>query len=416
MSADSLQLKLFRREAVAAARFRTLGRLPVRSSPRLVAVVCGALIAGLLIAIATVIVEIPERVRVDGLLMPEGKILVVRATRAGVIDGLAVRDGDWVHRGQLLLRIGEQRRESGERSTNASRRASIERELALLENKFSDDYERAVRRIDFDREQVRLVAARLGAGTAEVASRQHLLDVRKRRLDRAARLVRRDAVGPEHLDQLREAELQARAALKAAEQSAIALRAEVLAREQSVTAQAAEPERVETEWAATREGLLRELDVLAALESEPLTAPDGGVVAALLVRNGSAVLPGQLLLHVADPEDSLIAFMYVGRDMAGRVGVGQLVELRLHAFPYQRYGTLRGTVSAVADVPVPAASVGLAAIDTAVYEVRARIDPEAQKAFGPWVRLPQGASFSADIVRHRWPLYRWAARALSEPA
>lgn len=416
MPSHSLQLKLFRREAVEAAQFHALGRLPVRTSPGLVAVVCSAIVAGVLIAMAAILIEVPERVRVAGLLMPEGKLLVVHATRAGVIGQLAVRDGDWVYRGQPLLRIGEQHRATGALSTNASRRASIERELALLEKKFVDDYERAVTGFEFDRQQHRLLASQLDARTAELASRQRLLDVRTRRLDRAAKLVQRDALGPEHLDQLREAELQARAALRVTEQATVALRAELNARKRSITVQAAEPGRVQTAWQATRETLLRQLDVLVALESEPLTAPDGGVVAALMVRTGSAVRPGQLLLHIADPENPLIAFMYVGREMAGRFRVGQHVELRMHGFPYQRYGTLRGTVSTVAGVPVPATSVGLDATTGDVYEVRARIDAGARDAYSPWTRLPHGASFSADIVRHRWPLYRWAARALTEPA
>lgn len=415
--ADSLQVKLFRRQAVEASRFRVLGRLPVATPPGLPVAAGSAVIAGILIMTAAVTIEVPERVRVDGVLMPEGKLLAVRATRAGVVNDLVVGDGDWVHRGQRLLRIGEQQHSSRELSTTASQRLSLERELELLATESGDEYRQAEARLQLAREQYRLTVARLDVAADELASRRQLLEVRSRRLQRAAELLQRNAIATAQHDELREAQLQALAALQDAEQTVIALRSERLAGQQSITLLTAELTRVEARWATAREALLRQLAVLEHAASEPVTAPDGGVVAALLVRNGSAVMAGQLLLQVADPENPLEAYIYLGPELAGRVRPGQRVELRLHAYPYQRFGTIHGTVSFVAAAPVPASTAGIAATGAAyVYEVRARIEPDARNAFAPWSQLPHGAGFSADIVRNRWPLYRWAMRMLTAPA
>ena len=364
VASHSLQVKLFRREAVAASRFRALGRLPVATSPGIFVAASCALFAGLLVVAAAVLIEVPERVRVEGVLMPEGKVLAVRATRAGVVSELRVGDGDWVHRGQRLLGIGEQQHAFDDLSMNASQQKSLRRELDLLESDFDEEHRRAVARHTLAEEQRRLVSARLDAVIAELESRTRLLDVRTRRLERAGELLQRDAIASQQFDELRESVLQAQASRQAAAQAVIGLRSELLAAERELVLLAAEPRRVETRWAARREVLLRQLAVLAAAASAPLTAPDGGVVAALLVRNGSAVLPGQLLLNIADPEKPLEAFIYLGPDVAGRVSVGQQVEMRLHAYPYQRFGTLTATVSSVAGVPVPAASAGVAAVGT----------------------------------------------------
>lgn len=417
MPSHSLQEKLFRRQAVTASRFRGLGRLPVATPPGLFVAAGAALFAALLVVAAAVLIEVPERVRVDGVLMPEGKLLAVRATRAGVVSELLVGDGDWVHRGQRLLGVGEQRHASGELSTNASQQASLQRELELLESDFGEEHQRAVARHMLAEEQHRLISARLDVATAELESRTRLLDVRTRRLERAGKLLQRDAIASQQHDELRESVLQARASLHAAEQAVIGLQSELLGAGRELAMLANEPQRVETRWAASREGTLRQLADLAAAASEPMTAPDGGVVAALLVRRGSAVKAGQLLLNIADPENPFEAFMYLGPEVAGRVSVGQQVEMRLHAYPYQRFGTLKATVSNVAGVPVPASSAGVAGVGTGyVYEVRASIERHSRETFAPWSQLPHGASFSADIVRHRWSLYRWALRVLAPSA
>lgn len=414
MPADSLHVKLFRRQAVDASRFRALGRLPVITSPGLHVAAGSAVIAGILIVAAAVIIEVPERVRVDGVLFSEGKLLAVQATRAGVISGLAVRDGDWVHRGQRLLRIGEQQPAAQQLSALASQRLSLQRELELLTTESNNEYRQAEVQLTVATQQLRLTAARLDIAADELDSRQQFYDVRSRRLTRAAELLQLNAIASAEYDELREAELEARAARQAAEQAVIALRSERLAGEQRVSWLSADLGRIEARWAAAREDLLRQLVVLEHAASEPVISPDGGVVAALLVRNGSAVRPGELLLHVADPENPLEAYLYPGTELAGRIRPGQRVELRLHAYPYQRFGTLSGTVSFVAATPVPAAAAGVAAtIAGNVYEVRAHIEPAARRAYAPWSQLPNGASFTADIVRDRWPLYRWAMRKLT---
>lgn len=352
--------------------------------------------------------------RVDGVLLSEGRLLAVQATRTGVISGLAVRDGDWVHRGQRLLSVGEQQPASRELSATASQRLSLQRELDMLEAESDREYRQAGVQLTLAEQQARLTAARLDIAADELASREQLHGLRSRRLARAAELLQLNAIASADYDELGEAELQARAARQSAEQAVIALRLERVAGERQVARLSAELARIESRWATAREDLLRQIVVLEHAASEPMTAPDGGVVTALQVRDGSAVRSGELLLHVADPENRLEAYLYPGPELAGRIHTGQRVELRLHAYPYQRFGTLTGTVSFVAATPVPPAAAGIAATRAAnVYEVRARIDAAARSAYLPWSQLPHGASFTADIVRDRWPLYRWAMRKLT---
>jgi membrane fusion protein len=118
------------------------------------------------------------------------------------------------------------------------------------------------------------------------------------------------------------------------------------------------------------------------------------------------VRSGQLLLQVFEADSELLAYIYLSADDRGRVNPGQAVDLRLHAYPYQLYGTLSATIVEVASVPVPAGDLPfMTGLRGTVIEVRARLDAGVLTA--EWPRLGAGATFSADLVFARWPLYRW---------
>jgi multidrug efflux pump subunit AcrA (membrane-fusion protein) len=157
-----------------------------------------------------------------------------------------------------------------------------------------------------------------------------------------------------------------------------------------------------------REAVQRQVLALEDQSATKLVAPGGGMVAGVLVQHGDSVAAGQRLLTVFEPDSELQAFLYISADDAGRIQPGQRIELQLHAFPYQLYGTLSADVLAVSAVPVPSASVGIALpIPGAVFEVRAALR-EADGSEGDWIgRLGPGASFRADLIANRWPLHLW---------
>jgi hypothetical protein len=49
-----------------------------------------------------------------------------------------------------------------------------------------------------------------------------------------------------------------------------------------------------------------------------------------------------------------------------------------------------------------------------VFEIRATLHKTSINARGEVWQLPPGTVFSADLVRRRWPLYRWLLRSESD--
>jgi HlyD family secretion protein/hemolysin D len=148
-------------------------------------------------------------------------------------------------------------------------------------------------------------------------------------------------------------------------------------------------------------------------ELQTLRSPIAGTVQQLHVTTvGSVVTPAQQLLSVVPDDDGIeIEAVLENRDV-GFVAAGQKVELKIDAFPFTRYGLLRGTVTAI-DRDAEATPVGQSArgsqraadeiqnVETGErlrYTVRIAVEPKSLDVDGhPAVLLP-GMSVKAEIL------------------
>jgi membrane fusion protein len=85
---------------------------------------------------------------------------------------------------------------------------------------------------------------------------------------------------------------------------------------------------------------------------------------------------------------------------------GQDVRLLFDAFPYQKYGSGRGTVMDVSSVPVDAGAIDPAlGIEEPVFRVRVSIIEVAPRVAGAEERLRPGMTLSANLVLERRALW-----------
>ena len=77
-----------------------------------------------------------------------------------------------------------------------------------------------------------------------------------------------------------------------------------------------------------------------------IKAPADGVVKDLSVTSAGAVVQaGALLMNIVPRDEPLQAEVLLGNEDAGFVAVGQKVQLKVAAFPFQKYGLLEGAVT-----------------------------------------------------------------------
>ncbi|MEU4209356.1 HlyD family efflux transporter periplasmic adaptor subunit [Streptomyces sp. NPDC026206] len=103
------------------------------------------------------------------------------------------------------------------------------------------------------------------------------------------------------------------------------------------------------------------LDVTTDRGVRVVRAVAGGRVTTLVAKTGSVVTTGAdvaTVERVQDPDDPLVAMLYVPGGSGSAIPVGALVDLSVQSVPQRRFGVLRGRVKAVGRAPQTPAQIG----------------------------------------------------------
>ncbi|BAU10427.1 multidrug resistance efflux pump [Leptolyngbya sp. NIES-3755] len=137
-----------------------------------------------------------------------------------------------------------------------------------------------------------------------------------------------------------------------------------------------------------------------------LKAPVDGVVSALNIRNrGEVVQSGQTITEISSKTAPLILVAALPTREAGFVKVGDKVQIKFDAYPYQDYGIFEGKVSSLSpDVKVDE-RVGV------VYRVEIVLDRHSISTSTQRTELKAGQTATAEIIVRR----RTIAQMLLDP-
>ena len=409
---------LFRKRALASVRQRWFGPVSVATPPSMPLAVGAACLVIAMLGTAVVSIQIPDRVRTFGVLMPADGLLKVRAPRSGRVERLSVANGDSVRPGQVLLRLSGSQRAPGREPELAARIESLGRELRLLEEAVERQAGLADARERLNRRRLQLTEKRIAAARTEARTRGEQASIAAARADRIGRLAVANAVAEDTAEDSEAAVLLSRAAKLAAEQRVLALQDERLRIEQQLTRDRDVMAGILRDSGARQETLLRQIAASELQSALQVTAPGGGIVSGLTVRVGEDVAAGDVLMTVYSPESLLEARLFLSPDNAGMISVGQAVELQLKAYPHQLFGTQSAVVTSISSVALAPEEVDAdLLLKGPVFVVQARLRRGSMHAGRRKWSLPPGTTFQADLVRARWPLYRWLVRSVSgDPA
>ena len=205
--------------------------------------------------------------------------------------------------------------------------------------------------------------------------------------------------------------LKVKAACAEARQRLLGLQEALVVLQQQLEDDAGAAALLRTRGKIRQETILREIAAVEMRSATEITAPGEGVVAGLSVRQGSYVQSGEVIMTLHDPADRLEARLYVSARNAAMIATGQRVELQLQAYPKQLFGTQSAVITAISTAALQAQEFGApTTVQGTVFEIRARLDSTQIRARGRAWQLPPGTTFTADLVRRRWPLFRWLFR------
>lgn len=411
---------LFRAEAFAAAGEQRFGSVLIHQpwGYRVGAILAGVLI--LLVAIFAYSGTYTRKASVTGLLMPEQGMLRLTSVAAGLLADIRVTEGQYVEAGQVLFVVSGERFSITGGTQQLIAEQLVQRSLLLQRNRALASERTAG--------QLRMLDSRLTAIDGELQQFREEVRLLGRRVELADIHLQRQR-------ELVEAGFLAIAQAQQAEAELLTLQGQ----QQSIQRARANLDREHTELLAQRQELesrhdteLAEIDNSIALvrqeqaENDVRTeqvsvAPFAGYVTGVNVQIGQQVAAGTLLASLIPRDSTLSAHLYVAPRQAGFVETGQTVLMRYAAYPYQKFGMARGTVTDVARSPYAAqelpphiaSALQDASLPTELfYRVTVALDSQTVQTYGNSQSLQAGMLLEGDIIQDKRRLYEWVLEPL----
>ena len=396
---------LFRSEVLTQKKDRLSGEVSI--AVPLQWQVIGYLIFGaLLVAIAFLSLASYSRVEtVTGAIVPDKGVAAIIPTRTGTITDVFVDDGDRVAKGATLVAIrAEEDSASGLSAAALTEQAIAQQDASLIAQLTASQRSAAAQQ-----NQITVQASGLRSEIAQlesqIALQQNLVRSAQADLDRAQGVAERGFISKADLRAREDTLVSRQQQLSGLRQSLTSRRATLAELSNSAATITAQAESQAANIAVSRAQVAQQAAGNASARSYGLSAPIAGTVTALTMRSGQHVNPQTQIMAVIPDGAKLRAELRVPSQAIGFVKAGQDVRLAVDAFPYQRFGTVEGTVTTVASSAISQALPNGSVVS--VYPVIVELNKAQISAFGRDEPLVPGMSLTARIITEKQSLIEW---------
>lgn len=399
---------LFRQEAVHHATRRLEGTV-VLATPVSVKTL-GLFLASVLFASAAFAAQATyaRKATVTGYLVPDQGMIRATSQTPGTLQSILVREGDVVKGGDRIAVIGLSTETSagnvgevvsqGLKSETQAARAKAESRLAQLE-------------VEHDQAKIRLTKgeAELKQVMTQVTLQEQRLQLARSEVERGEEIAKKGYLARREVEARRGIALTAEQELAGHRRQQAAIERDIADIKARLASIPLEIDAARSEAQTAEAALQQRKAESEARRLQFVTAPISGRVAALPVTTGQPISAGGTVAVIIAEGGKLEAELLAPSRSIGFVQPGQEVALSLQAFPYQRFGTVPGTVRTVSSTVLGPSEVNFQGlnIQEPVFRIRVSLSREAMEAYGQSIPMQPGMLVSAEIVFDRRSLLRW---------
>jgi membrane fusion protein len=428
-------LPLFRPEVTASQSQQSLGaiRLAQPIAGWLVASVALAVTIGLIVFITAG--SVTKKAHITGITVPVGGTISIVAASAGVVRHKLIAEGQSVSVGQTLFELSTERQGDQGEITQliaqqlAARQHSLESEASLRTIQTNDK-----------RQSLELRLTNLGTEARqleqEITLTQRRYALAQDSVNKYQQLQASGYVSSAQTQQKQEDLIDIETRLSTLKRNKLQLESDRL----SFIAQQRElSNTLATEQAQLQRALAslqQEIAENRNRKSNLITATESGIVTTINVQPGQMVSLGQtlatLIPHPAPQsintntehnDDLLEVQLYAPSRTAGFVSQGQTVLIRYQAYPYQKFGLQKGTVTDVSTTPfapnelpphltstiLSNAQQSIQGFNSneALYRIKVKLAQQTIEAYGKAQRLKPGMTLEADVQQDKRKIWEW---------
>ena len=365
-----------------------------------------------LIVITLVVGRVARRQTVQGLLEPTGGITKVYAPYTGLVLEKRVEEGQQVRAGDVLYVLSAAR---GSLSA-ASVEDAVREQLLLQRQRLRGqmDNEQAASGNDAAQLQQRLgslQAERLKL-QAQAASQTQRAAISARNLQSQKKLAQTGYLATLAFEELESRHLALQAEGETLQRALLQLDRQILDAEAERQSLSLRGRNRVGDYANDLAEVEQQLAELASRTALAIRAPSAGRVTGLLLQVGQSANPQAPLATLLPEGQALQARLYAPSRAIGFIRPGQAVKLRLHAFPYVRFGSQQGRVAEVSRALLLPSETANLPNDEAAYPVTVQLAAQSLRAYGEDWPLQAGMTLEADVVMERQRLIAWIVEPL----
>lgn len=352
-----------------------------------------------------VTVEYPKIESVRGILLPDQGLLSVIASRAGTVTNIYVADGDRIDSGQLLalIKVDESTREGTSAaetlaSAAVAQKENIVKQISAVElSRRAKDRQVKAQRAGLAREISQL--------KGQIVLQEELITSAKTDLKNADAMARDGFVSKVFVKTSVDALTQRRLASAALQQS-------VFEKQTQLASLDTTAEQIDSDAAAQIASLTAsnaQIDQQAVQiglsGSYQIRAPMAGTVSYVSQKIGQPIHAQNSLMNIVPSGSVLKAEFGVPTTSIGFIRVGQKVKLAIDAFPYQKFGTIEGAITKIADSAL--STTGPQGEINVVYPVTIGLSSQVFVVGNTKIPLKPSMTLGARIVTERRTFFEW---------
>jgi len=401
--------QLFRQEAIDAQREKFLGEATIaRPVPFWVFTLLAAGTAVLLIAVA-LWGQYTRRERVEGYLALDTGAARVLIPDAGRVTSLMIKEGEEVKAGDPMATISLDRSTGTGPSTNEAVAAEMANRRLILEKEQAQWRELGAQQIEQNRQRQKDLATELTQIDREMKLQDERIRSAKDQLARYKGLAGEKQFVSEALvkakqDEVTDQEIKRETLLRQRGQVERDLASAKLEGPAIELRSRTQVEQVARQISELQEGMTQ----VEAKRETVIRAPMAGVVTNIAVNRGQSAAADTTLATVLPRGSGLHVELLVPTRAIGFVKTGNEVVLRYEAFPYERFGQYRGTVTDIGrNVWTQGEHVGPLTAKEPVYRIDVKLDKQVVSALGTDYALRPGMLVSADLLLEKRTLLEW---------
>ncbi len=344
--------------------------------------------------------------------MPSKGVIKSFATQGGTIEGLWVKEGDIVEKGQTLATVLVQTSNADGIHLSTQLLAQLKQQSSLIDDEISQHQQLKKQEVQNLNEREEALKKERWALKTQYQLAKEKLAILQEQQKQLQQLNEKGFIS--NLE--KERQQQALLEVKQEKQNI----ARLLLQHQNELSQVAfskinipQQYTLRINQLKRQQGdLKRQLVQVASHYQYTVTASHAGVITGIQVVEGETLSQSKAqskpLLHILPKGSELIAELLLPTRSAGFVQVGNNTRLRFDAFPYQRFGFIESEITRIDRALIAPNEVQLPiTLQEPVYRLRAKLNQQQMQAYGQSFELKSGMLFEADIMLEQRTLIEW---------